>query len=635
MTPERYQRIGQLFDEALERPTEERSAYLDRACGDDADLRSDVEKLLARHSASGDFLSRPAIEVAAELLAKDRIPFAPGKKISHYQILSLLGAGGMGEVYLAEDVRLKRKVALKVLPEAIARDPDRLRRFEKEAFAASALNHPNILTIYEFGAEGDTHFLATEFIDGETVRSRLVSEPFPVKEAIDISAQAAQALSTAHQAGIIHRDIKPENVMIRNDGIVKVLDFGLAKLVESSPVEAEGETRMQGLTQVGTIVGTVAYMSPEQARGKTLDPRTDIFSLGVVLYEMLTRRHPFIGETMSHTMVAILEKEPAPLAQSVREVPVELERIVDKALAKKADDRYQNAAALLADLKQLERRLEFNAEPARAPQGGDAYGSSNSALHTGEAPTQIVKALDTKAELDPARTSVRAITLGSTRSARLGLLGGILVLIILGVGAWQWLGSKSAISPAATPVNAASALPERNLSYSLTVQKYRDGRPYQQEFQSSGREIFEGGWKFKLNLVSRQEGFLYLLNQEPGEPGDSYRLLFPVPWRDNGSAHLGANERRETDWYFFDDQTGKERFRVVWAAGPVPQLEAVRGLVNKTTKGLISDPTQIQAVREFLQENEASQIAIDKETNKTNVTGRGPVLVTLIELEHQ
>ena len=360
-------------------------------------------------------------------------------------------------------------------------------------------------------------------------------------------------------------------------------------------------------------------------------PRTDIFSLGVVLYEMLTHRHPFIGETMSHTMVAILEKEPAPLAQTVREVPVELERIVDKALAKKADDRYQNAAALLADLKQLERRLEFDAEPARAPRvftRGDAYGSSNPALHAGEAPTQIVKALETKAEREPARTSERATTLGSTRSARLGLLGGFLVLIILGVGAWQWLRSKSGISTLGSP----AVLTERNLTYSLTVQRYRDGRPYQQEFQSSGSEIFEGGWKFKLNLVSQQEGFLYLLNQEPG---DRYRLLFPVPWRDNGSAHLGANERRETDWYFFDDQTGKERFRVVWAAGPVPQLEAVRGLVNKTTKGLISDPAHIQAVREFLQENEASQIVIDKETNKTNVTARGPVLVTLIELEHQ
>src|SRR5215831_18202676 len=293
MTPERYERIGRLFDAALERQTEERSAYLDHACGDDADLRSDVEKLLARHSASGDFLSRPAIEVAAELLAKDHIPLAPGKTISHYQILSLLGAGGMGEVYLAEDTRLKRKVALKVLPEAIARDPERLRRFEKEAFAASALNHPNILTIYEFGAEGETHFLATEFIDGKTVRSRLVSEALPVKEAIDIAAQAAQALSAAHQAGIIHRDIKPENVMIRNDGIVKVLDFGLAKLTDrwrAAEVDADAATQAMALTQPGVVVGTTAYMSPEQTRALDVDTRTDIWSLGVLLFEMITGR---------------------------------------------------------------------------------------------------------------------------------------------------------------------------------------------------------------------------------------------------------------------------------------------------------------------------------------------------------
>ena len=231
-----------------------------------------------------------------------------GQTLSHYRIISRIGAGGMGEVYLAEDRRLGRRIALKVLPDAVAQNQDRLSRFEQEAFAASSLNHPNILTIYEFGREGDTYFLASEFIDGETLRERLEGAPLELSEAVDIAAQIAQALAAAHEANIIHRDIKPENVMIRKDGIVKVLDFGLAKLLEAEPLDLGAETRKVGLTQAGTVMGTVAYMSPEQARGKKVDARSDVFSFGAMLYEMLSRRQPFTGETINHLIVAILEK---------------------------------------------------------------------------------------------------------------------------------------------------------------------------------------------------------------------------------------------------------------------------------------------------------------------------------------
>src|SRR5882762_7073457 len=244
-----------------------------------------------------------------------------GKKLGRYKIRSKLGAGGMGEVYLAEDTRLKRKVALKVLPENIAADTDRLLRFEREAHSASALNHPNILTIFEFGTESGRHFLAAEFVKGETLRGRLDKENLTVSTTLDITLQIASALSAAHEAGIIHRDIKPENLMIREDGYVKVLDFGLAKLSEPPAVaggfdaDEEAATRMQLQTQAGIIMGTVAYMSPEQARGRPVDARTDIFSLGVVLYEMLCGHQPFTGETINHKIVAILEKEPLPISQ--------------------------------------------------------------------------------------------------------------------------------------------------------------------------------------------------------------------------------------------------------------------------------------------------------------------------------
>ena len=329
--------------------------------------------------------------------------------------------------------------------------------------------------------------------------------------------------------------------MIRNDGIIKVLDFGLAKLDHPAPLEPEAETSIQRLTQAGMVMGTIAYMSPEQGRGGTVDARTDIFSLGVVLYEMLTLRHPFKGETNHHTMVAILEKEPPPLARVVKDVPDELEQIINKALAKKADERYKSAQAMSNDLKQLQKRLEFAVELER----------SLSAEHGNEARTRIIQNESREFAGQTAGISVRAQTNRPTRSARFWLLVGVALSIILGVAGWQLLRPR----PASAPAEVAAILPERNLSYSLTVQKYRDGKPFQSEFQSSGREIFEPGWKFKLNLTSPQEGFLYLLNQEPG---GNYVLLFPLPSHNNGSAHIGANERLQTNWYVFDDQPGTE-----------------------------------------------------------------------------
>jgi serine/threonine-protein kinase len=302
--------------------------------------------------------------------------------LSHYRIVSKIGEGGMGEVYLAQDTKLDRKVALKILPADVAAHPDRMKRFVQEARAASSLNHPNIITIHEIGETASGHFIATEFIEGETLRERMSRGGVELGDTLDIVLQVASALTAAHGAGIVHRDIKPENIMLRRDGIVKVLDFGLAKLVEQAPLDAEAETRMQVRTQAGVIVGTAAFMSPEQARGQEVDARSDIWSLGCVLYEMLTRQQPFRGDTTTDVLANIIHREPPSILIRCPDAPAELERIIIRAVCKNKAERYQTPNELLADLKQLQKRLEFEAELER----------SSSPDKETEAQTQIIRA---------------------------------------------------------------------------------------------------------------------------------------------------------------------------------------------------------------------------------------------------
>jgi eukaryotic-like serine/threonine-protein kinase len=279
--------------------------------------------------------------------------------ISHFRILSLLGKGGMGEVWLAEDTDLHRKVAVKLLPKELTTNEERLRRFEREARTASALNHPNIITIYEIGQADERSFIATEFVDGETLRHQMAGTPVELRSALDVGVQVASALSAAHEAGIIHRDIKPENIMVRRDGLVKVLDFVLAKLAAQQPeTSVDPSLAITVRTTPGTVMGTVRYMSPEQSRGLDVDARTDIFSLGVVLYEMITGHAPFEGATTSDVIAAILTVEPQPLSRYAPGTPRQLERIVARALKKEREERYQSSNELHEDLKSLKQGLE-------------------------------------------------------------------------------------------------------------------------------------------------------------------------------------------------------------------------------------------------------------------------------------
>ena len=366
MTPERWQQVKAIFNSALEYRPEDRESFLSGACSGDAHLRSEVESLIASHEKSGEFIDDPAYQKAT-WLADEKAELQAGQTIGSYQVLSFISRGGMGEVYLAQDQRLNRKVALKILPSTFTKDLDRLRRFEQEARSASALNHPNIITIYEIQQLGGTHVIATEFVEGETLRQRLQRAPLTLSEALNISIQVADALSAAHKAGIIHRDIKPENVMLRPDGYVKVLDFGLAKLSEqATPAMAAEAPTIQVRTGSGIVIGTAGYMSPEQARGLSVDARSDVFSFGAMIYEMVARRKPFEGDTPSDTLASILKTEPTPLLALKPGLPAELNRIVSKSLRKDREERYQVVKELWLDLKSLKQELEFQEKLERS-----------------------------------------------------------------------------------------------------------------------------------------------------------------------------------------------------------------------------------------------------------------------------
>ncbi len=360
MTPERYRQTGDIYLAALELEPDRRSAFLDEVCAGDDALREEVESLLASDREAGAFISTSALESMAGELAKDHTTVAAGTRLNHYVILSLLGAGGMAEVYLAEDITLQRKVALKLLPAAFTRDIDSVRRFEQEARSVSALNHPNIVTIYEIGKFDDRQYIATELIEGRTLRDGMV-EGLTLREVLDVAIQVAGALTAAHRAGVVHRDIKPENIMLRPDGYLKVLDFGLAKLTGNERnLDTPDKTGAEKFsTAAGILLGTAGYMSPEQCRGQRVDARTDVFSLGVVLYEMIAGRGPFAEASMADTVAAILGSDPAGLRQVAPGIPAALERIVMKALTKAREDRYQSAEEMLAELKTLSLELEM------------------------------------------------------------------------------------------------------------------------------------------------------------------------------------------------------------------------------------------------------------------------------------
>src|SRR5881398_3918567 len=331
MTPAQLQTIEEIFYAALDQEPDKVARFLETTCGGDELLRGEVEALLASRERAGSFIETSAVGIATRIIENGQADLLVGQTFGHYKISKRIGTGGMGDVYLATDTTAGRKAALKLLPMRFTGDAERLKRFQQEAHAVVGLNHPNILTVYEIGKDHSTHYIASELIEGETLRQRLMRGRMELREAVDIAIQVASALAAAHETGIVHRDIKPENIMLRPDGYVKVLDFGIAKLAEQEvPVTmAEKEALLLVETNLGSILGTVGYMSPEQARpaGRRIDKRTDIWSLGVVLYEMVAGRAPFTGATAAGVITSILTQEPSPLSSYIAKPPGELQQI--------------------------------------------------------------------------------------------------------------------------------------------------------------------------------------------------------------------------------------------------------------------------------------------------------------------
>jgi serine/threonine protein kinase len=444
MTPERWNQVKDLFNDALDHNSDERTAFLDDACGGDEELRREVETLIAFHQKNDLYIDKPPFEAAAKLLADDTNSTEAliGRSIGHYRVERLIGQGGMGEVFLAKDTKLNRLIALKMLAGHSIKDPERIRRFTQEARAASSLNHPNIITIFEIGETEGLRFIATEFIEGETLRERMRRGEMELSEILDIVGQTANALAAAHQAGIAHRDIKPENIMLRSDGYAKVLDFGLAKLSEQQ--EMSEASRVS--TQQGIVMGTVRYMSPEQARGVKTDTRTDIFSLGVVLFEMITGRLPFEGETNSDVIVSIITKKAPTLGSCVEDAPKELEQIVSKALHKNREERYQSIREMADDLDRFRKGATNQARMTEKIWLIKRNGAGVSGL--------TEESVISTAIIDAQKTSSTEVILNEIKRHKGAVISAIVVIIVLSASIAGSLYKQPGSGATALPVAA-------------------------------------------------------------------------------------------------------------------------------------------------------------------------------------
>jgi len=583
-------RLERLFHETLEKPPEERSSFLAAACHDDPQLRGQVLSLITAFEQETGFLETPVLEQTGATVSQ--MLCAAGRLLGHYRVVELIGRGGMGDVYLALDNTLGRKVALKLLPLRFSVGKTNLGRFWLEARTASSLNHPNIMTVYEIGDDHGLHYIAAEYVEGSTVRQLLAHGPLSAERIVNIAIQAASGLMAAHAAGSIHRDIKPENFMVRPDGYVKILDFGLAKLTEAAlarQIRLSSEHSMA--TVPGLLLGTVGYMSPEQARGLDLDQRSDLFSLGTVIYEMATGKCPFAGKTPSDALSSILHEEPAAMQEAALLSP-ELARLVAKLLCKDREQRYQSAEELIADLQSLQRKAS------------------------------IAPVVSTQAPPSPQA--------GKSRGWRGATLAAALFLLVLATATVfrSYLAGRS--------VNATQPW---GFSCRLQVQA-AEGRQEQEIVLPAKVPLkFAAGQRIRLSFNSPASGYLYLVDEAVGPDGKSSELvtLFPSHTANHGSSFVPAGTQipiPQESWLQFDAERGTDKLWLVWSANGLPLLDVLQKYANVHDRGRVRSGAEEEAAWNFLKTNYKPQ-ELDLAGTVIAARGSSRLLVWQMDLEHR
>ena len=543
-----------------------------------------------------------------------------------------LGRGGVGAVYLARDKTLHdKRVVIKVLLDRSLENSWVVQKFQQEKEALARVDHPGVVGVLGGGELPNSQpYIVMQFVDGVTLRSQIKSEGMPLDRASETIKQIGRALSAAHEKGIFHRDLKPENIMLQSFGHgeeqVKIIDFGIAKLKDSMVAPS---------TMTGATAGTVAYMAPEQLAGRATSAATDIYAFGAIAYEIITGRKPFNPET-GFELLEMQRRGVRVSASDLRPAISEpANELILRALNFEPSARFSSARefgdALARALSNEVTREQQQVPPTQLPGTRLATEANPPVRGTADLAPKTIAGRYEAAKVDTLNQPAYTPEIDEEPSPRNGskIIVALVALVIIGAVAGIVIWKRDAI------FGARGA--QRSLTYSLTVQKMRDGKAYQGEFESSGQEIFENGWKFRMNLTSPQEGYLYLLNEGPAN-GDTttYDVLFPEAKTNGGSPRVVANDKLQTAWMRFDDNQGTEKFWLVWAASPVKELEAVAGAVNDQDLGEIKDPAKARAVRDFLKAQSGTKPEITKDSGKkqTMLTGKGNVLVNLIELEH-
>ena len=655
MSHQRWDRIGEIYHSALPLVQSERNTFVAGACGSDTILRQEVDSLLEADESSGDFLETSVFEVGLKILMDDSSksfethiaqPRPGGDKLvgttidGRYRVERELGHGGVGAVYLARDHKLHDKpVVVKILLEQSLLHDWVVLKFQQEKEALARVDHPGVVGILDTGELPDGKpYLVMQYVEGMALRDAVKAAPagMDLERVASIIKQAGAALRAVHEKKIYHRDLKPENIMLqalgRGEEQVKIVDFGIAKIRGS----VIGPSTITGAATAGTIV----YMSPEQLRAEKISGASDIYALGVIAYEMVTGRRPFNPQTIAHLVEMQREGIRAKPVDLRPRLPEEAQSIILKALAFDPRVRYQDAAEFGDALA-----LALTREEETVPQ------------HRNEAvvlpPTELSEPIPAEPQPadQPPKTPVTSfarvpdptldqpIPVEPEQPKRfLAKLAIGLVLAIALIAGGYLIAKRQELSGGRESAKRGSPAPLRSLAYSLTVQKMRDGKPYQEPFQSSGQEIFENGYKFRLNASSPQSGYLYVFNEGAEEKtGMSFTIIYPTPATNKGSAKLDANQAIQTNPNTFGGQAGTEEFWIVWSASPVAQLEAARDAAFKNPEGALTDAAMVRTVKEFLTRHSEPKPETTKDAMKeqTNMLGGGEVLVKLVELEHR